>query len=108
MDIATKFVSWNVPKLATLQSCKVYQLRKRLNSGEKLNRSEKNWLTEAVNHNCYFKQSVPCQGYKFDFSDVLRHFWVSQYGQIAEYYAIDKTALRGFLCGRIERIVELK
>ena len=44
----------------------------------------------------------------FYFTDILRKYWVSQYGCIAEYYATDKTALRKILCGNIEQIVELK
>lgn len=108
MDIASKFVEWEVPTLASLESSKVYQLREKLNRGEKLERSEKNWLTEAVNRNAYFKQSVPLQGWKFSFADALHHYWVKQYGQIAEYFAVDKTALRSILFGRVEQIVELK
>jgi hypothetical protein len=108
MDIASKFVEWDVPTLVSLESSKVYQLREKLNRGEKLERNEKNWLTEAVNHNAYFKQSVPLQGWKFSFADALHHYWVKQYGQIAEYFAVDKTALRSILFGRVEQIVELK
>ena len=108
MDIASKFVEWEVPALASLKECKAYKIRERLNKGEKLNRAEKNWLTEAVNHNAYFKQSVPVSGWRFYFADALRHYWVKQYGQIAEYWAADKTALRSILFGRVEQIVELK
>ena len=108
MDIASKFVEWDVPTLVSLESSKVYQLREKLNRGEKLERNEKNWLTEAVNHNSYFKQSVPLQGWRFSFADVLHHYWVKQYGQIVEYFAVDKTALRSILFGRVEQIVELK
>lgn len=55
-------MKWEVPALASLKECKAYKVRERLNKGEKLNRAEKNWLTEAVNHNAYFKQSVPVLG----------------------------------------------
>ena len=108
MDIASKFVEWEVPALASLKECKAYILRERLNNGEKLNRTDKNWLTEAVNHNVYFKQSVPVLGWRFCFADALRNYWVKQYGQIAEYWATDKTALRSILFGKVEQIVELK
>jgi hypothetical protein len=108
MDNTRKFVNWDVPNLEALKDSKAYQLRQRLNDGGKLNRSEKNWLTEAVNHNAYFKQSVPLQGWCFSFTDALRHYWVKQYGQITEYFAVDKTALRSILFGKIEQIVELK
>jgi hypothetical protein len=42
------------------------------------------------------------------FADALHHYWVKQYGQIAEYFAVDKTALRSILFGRVEQIVEIK
>lgn len=102
--IATRFVDWNIPELSTLQDSKVYQLRQQLNDGC---RQQKNWLTNSVNSNTYFKRSVPLMGYRFDFSDVLKRFFVKQYGHIAEYYAVDKTSLRAFLCGRIDEIIEI-
>ena len=40
-------------------------------------------------------------------ADVLKRYFVKQYGHIAEYYAVDKTALRSILYGRIEDIVEV-
>ncbi len=106
-QIATKFVDWDVPELTTLQESKIYRLRKHLNDGGRLNREQKNWLTQAVNNNTFFKQAIPLMGYCFDFSDVLRCFYVKQYGQIQEYYAADKTSLCLLLHGRIEHIIEV-
>ena len=37
-QIATKFVKWDIPELATLQDSKVYKLRVHLNNVVKLNR----------------------------------------------------------------------
>lgn len=105
--IATKFVKWDVPELATLQDSQVYQLRQLLNEGKKLNRVQKNWLTSQVNHNAYFKRGIPLMGYRFDFSDVLKRYFVEQYGHIHEYYAVDKTALYSILYGRVDKIVEV-
>ena len=105
--IATKFVAWEVPSLENLQASKVYGLRTKLNNGEKLSREEKDWLTRNVNTNDYFKCAVPLQGWRFDFSDILRTFIVKQYGHWTEYKATDKTALRSFFYGRIDSIVEL-
>ena len=85
----------------------VYQLRQQLNDGVPMCRQQKNWLTNSVNRNTYFKKGVPLGGYRFDFSDVLKRFFVKQYGHIAEYYAVDKTSLRAFLCGRIDEIIEI-
>jgi len=78
-----------------------------LNEGMPMSRQQKNWLTDSVNSNTYFKRSVPFMGYRFDFSDILKRYFVKQYGHIAEYYAVDKTALRTFLCGRIDEIIEI-
>ena len=105
--IATKFVAWEVPTLDALKGSKVYILREKLNNGGQMNREEKDWLTEKVNSNTYFKSAVPLQGWMFDFSDILRTYIVKQYGHWAEYKATDKTALRSFLYGRIDSIVEL-
>ena len=80
--IAIKFVSWDVPELATLTNSRVYQLRQKVNAGMSLTRSDKYWLTNAVNSNAYFKQGVQVQGWRFDFSDILRRYWVKQYGHI--------------------------
>lgn len=107
-SVAYKFVQWEVPALETLQNSKVYQLREKLNKGEQLDRAEKNWITEKVNNNAYFKSAIPLQGYCFDFADILKRFWVKQYSHIQEYRAIDKTALRTFIYGRIDSIVEIK
>ena len=98
-QIATKFVQWDVPELATLQGSRVYKLREHLNNGGKLNREDKNWITRNVSESTYFKRGIALSGYHCDF--------VKQYGHIQEYYAIDKTALRSILYGRIEDIVEV-
>ena len=44
--MATKFVAWEVPTLEALKDSKVYNLREKLNNGERMNREEKDWLTE--------------------------------------------------------------
>ena len=105
--IETKFVAWEVPTLDELKVSKVYILREKLNNGGQMNREEKDWLTEKVNSNTYFKSAVPLQGWRFDFSDILQTYIVKQYGHWAESKATDKTALRNFLYGRIDSIVEL-
>lgn len=102
-----KFVQWDVPELDNLKDSKVYRLRERLNDGDKLTREEKNWLTRNVWECRRFRRGIALGGYLFDFSDVLKRYFVKQYGHIAEYYAIDKTALRSMLNGRIEVIVEV-
>ena len=97
-QIAMKFVQWDVPELEKLKDSRVYQLREQLDNGDKLSRKE-----------CiHFKRGIALMGYFFDFSDVLKRYFVKQHGHIAEYYAIDKTALRSVLYGRIEDIVEVE
>ena len=98
-QIAMKFVQWDVPELDGLKDSKVYRLRERLNNGDK--------LTREVWECCRFRRGIALGGYLFDFSDVLKRYFVKQYGHITEYYAIDKTALRSMLYGRIEVIVEV-
>ena len=69
--------------------------------------AEQNWITRNVWESIYFKRGIALSGYHFDFSDVLKRYFVKQHGSIHEYYAIDKTALRSILYGRIEDIVEV-
>jgi hypothetical protein len=106
--IANKFVQWEVPALETLRNSRAYKLRESLNNGGKLSRDDKNWITRSVKESVYFKRGIALNGYHFDFSDVLKRYFVKQHGFICEYYAIDKTALRSILYGRIDDIVELK
>ena len=105
--IATKFVSHEVPELKTLKTSKVYQLREKLNQGKKLSRSDKNWLAEAVNRNSFFRSAVPLMGYRFGFEDILKAYVVIQYDSWQEYNAPDKTSLRSFIYGRIDKITEI-
>ena len=60
---AWKFVQWDVEPLSTLSNSKVYLLRAKLNSGQKMSREEKNWLAEKVNTNAYFRTAVPLMGF---------------------------------------------
>ena len=106
-NIAQKFVSWEIPELESLTDCKEYQLREKLNNGNKLCREEKNWITKGVNNNTFFKSAIPLRGYRFDFADVLKTFVVKQYGHYQEYKAVDKTSLRAMIYGHIDKIIEI-
>lgn len=101
-----KFVKWDVPGLEELKDAKAVRLRRRIDNGGRLTRREKDWLTEAVNHNTYFKRAVPVRGWCVPFTDVLRRFLVRQYGSWQEMWATDRTAIRNTVYGRIEEIVE--
>ena len=81
-------------------------LMEKINAGEALTRDEKNFITKAVNHNSFFKQSIPVAGWAFDFSEVLKRFVIKQYGQWHEVYAVDKTAIRKTTYGRIDDIIQ--
>lgn len=81
-------------------------MRERLNNGDKLTREEELAYPKRVGV-LSFQAGIALGGYLFDFSDVLKRYFVKQYGHITEYYAIDKTALRSMLYGRIEVIVEV-
>lgn len=105
--LATKFVKWEVEPLETLSNSKVYQLREKINRGERMTREEKNWLCDRVNSNTHFRTAVPLMGYRFDFLDVLNKYLVCQYGRWTEYYAPDRTSLRTYPYGRINQIVEI-
>ena len=105
--IATKFVKWDVQPLENLKDCKAYIIRQKVNENIKLSRDEKNWITKEVNRNTYFTYAIPVMGWCFNFSDILKTFVVKQYGSWTEYTAIDKTALRKMLYGRIDKIVEV-
>ena len=103
----TPFVSWEIPSLEEIKDCKAVALRRGLDNGYKLTREEKDWITSTVNGNTYFKDAIPVMGYRVPFRDVLKRFFVKQYGHIQEYFAIDKTALRNTIEGKIDEIVEL-
>lgn len=103
-----KFVPWDTKPLEALKDSLVFKMRILINSGAKLNRAQKNWITNRVNTNSYFNNAIPLQGWAFTFSDVLRKFVVKQNGQCSEYYAVDRTSLRNYLGSGIEYIVEVK
>ena len=105
---AIKFVPGDTKPLEALKDSLVFKIRSLINSGAKLNRAQKNWITSRVNSNSYFNNAIPLQGWAFTFPDVLKKFVVKQCGQCAEYYAVDKTSLREYLGSGIEYIVEVK
>lgn len=86
---------------------KVYEIRKKLDVGGKLSREEKNWVAEKLNNNSYSKTAIPLMGWLFSFDDVVKKYWVKQYGQITERYAMDKTSIRATTYGKIDQIVEI-
>lgn len=79
----------------------------KLDAGIKLTPIDQLWLTENVNNNTYFKDSVPVLGVRFNFKNFLKTYVVKHYGQWNEYKAYNKTSLRKYLYGNVEKIVEI-
>lgn len=94
-----KFVKWDVPKLEDLKGIPCYNLHdKVIKNCEKLNRQEKDYLFKELNSNAYSKTGIPRHGWMFDFSVILKRFFVKfKYGHIQEYFAPDKTSIRNNL-----------
>ena len=69
-----------MPALETLQNSRAYKLRESLNNGGKLSREDKNWITREVRNGTYFNRGIALRGYYFNFSDVLKRYFVKQYG----------------------------
>ena len=84
-----------------------YIIAEKLNNGIKLTNADLMYITEKVNDNVFFKDSIPLRGVRFDFSDFLKTYVVKQYGYWREYKAVNKTTLRKIICGTIEKIVEV-
>jgi hypothetical protein len=93
--------------LENVKNCRAMIVAEKLNSGIKLIPVDQLWLTENVNNNSYFKDSVPVLGVRFDFSDFLNTYIVLQFDQWHEYKAYNKTSLRAILYGKIDKIVQI-
>lgn len=105
--LATIFVEWEpIPYDQAAQS-RAAQLRASINSKQNLSRNDKDFITKNANENCYFKDSIPVGGWRFNFSDILRRYLVNFYGQWHEYRACDKTALRKMLGRSAKEIQEI-
>ena len=104
---AWKFNPEVTSKLEDFKGAKVYEIRLKLDNGENLTREEKNWLAENLATNGYSRTAIPLMGWMFSFIDVVKCYWVKQYGMIHEQYAMDKTSIRATTYGRIDKIVEV-
>lgn len=106
-EIAHKFVNWDVPALENLRCSEAYRLREKINNGEKLTRKEKDYITEKVNSNTYYMDSILILGWRFSFADVLKTYVFKHYDTWIERKAMDRTALRKYWCGKITKILEV-
>ena len=107
MDKIRKFVSWDIPALETLTASEVYKVYEKMTKGERLTREEKNFVTRNVNQNAHFRDSIPLQGWRFNFSRILKTYLVKQYDHWQEYQAVDITSLRAILYGRVAKIIQI-
>ncbi|MEF9922945.1 MAG: molybdenum ABC transporter ATP-binding protein [Muribaculaceae bacterium] len=106
--IAVRFSNIEVCPLDALKGSKVYNLRQRINDGDKISRDEKNWIAEKLRESSFQGTSILLMGYVFEFSDIVKRYLVNQYGTWDEYYAPDKTSVRKLIYGRIFEIAEIK
>ena len=94
-NIAYKFAKWEVSPLEDLKDCKVYLLKEKVLKGEILSREEKDWIYEFLRQNSYSRVGIPLLGWMFDFSEILKMFYVEYtYGIIEKVYAPDKMSIR--------------
>jgi len=85
-----------------------YQLKEKVIAGKKLTGKEKHILFAELRNNSYSKVGIPLQGWMFDFSDILKPFYVEYtYGNIEKVYAPDKMSIRHNE-RQIEKITEIK
>ena len=107
MKNLSKFTNTDV-RLEDLKGCRAYYLRNKINNKEKLTREEKDYITLNINSNAYFKDSIPYLGWRFYFGDVVKTYVYKHFGTWHERKAIDKTALRNCIYGKIDKILEVK
>jgi hypothetical protein len=100
MTLAYKFVKWDIPALETLKESRAYVLARKLEDGT-LTRAEKNEITAMAREYGHIR----LMGWLFPLH-ALKTYYVKQYGHIQGYRAVDKTALRACLSGRIQNITE--
>ena len=108
--IAKKFVQWEVPALETLQNSRAYKLRESLNNGGKLSREDKNWITREIRNGTYFNRGIALRGNYFNFSDVLKRYFVKPDFDNASPYSIlsianaSSSGLMASCCGVVNRV----
>ena len=96
-------MNWDVP--AYSKDSKVCQLHDKVENGERLSRSEMEWVQQKLIGNSYSNTGVPVGGWMFTFDKALRRILVKQYGEWQEYWAFSKSILRMVLYGRVEKMI---
>jgi len=81
--------------IKAIKDSKEYSLLLKLCKGNKLTNEEKQFITDSINNNTYFKDSIALLGMRLNFYPFIKRYWFkSKYGDIYEQYAINKTTLR--------------
>lgn len=83
-------------KVAEVKKSEPYLILQKLCNNQPISREEKNRMTEAINRNSFFNDSVALLGVRINFRPFLKKFWFkTKYsGHIFEQFAFDKTSLR--------------
>ncbi len=118
-EIAYKFVNHDTGLLEDLKDTREYILKVKVNKGEELTVEEKEWIFIRLQSNHSSKKGIPVMGYLFDFSMILKTYWIkSEYEEeeeeeeegnfnIEEVYAIDENSVLSFYRD-VTKIVEVK
>ena len=103
----TKFSETAYHEAAIIET-RPYKLIEQINSGVKLDRNSKNYITELCHKNTYFSDSMALYGWRLCFSRVLKRFLVNNIDYSwTEYFACDKTSLMTILSSKPREIIEI-
>lgn len=95
MNIAYKFVDWDINPLKKLENTFPYQLKQKLLRGDKLTREEKDEAYNQMFGGAYSRTGIALHGWMFDFSQWLNVYYVEyKYGDVSKEFAFDKTSIR--------------
>jgi hypothetical protein len=76
---------------------------------EELTQVEKIRVFKELRHNCFSKRGIPLLGVMFDFTPLLKKYWIKlKYGDILEVYALNKTSIRDYYKSEISKIIEIE
>jgi hypothetical protein len=101
----TKFNPKSTWDISFIEPSWQYKSRIRLNNGEKLPKDVLKWITEEVNNNTFFRDSIPVLGFRINFSDILKKYYVEfEMGQYTVKYGTSAKALAKALRIRTSKV----
>lgn len=84
-------------KIEQIKDSKEYKILLKLCNDKKITNEEKQFITDNINNNTYFKDSIALYGVRLSFYHFIKRYWFkSKYGNIYEQYAFNKTTLREY------------